>query len=78
MAATWEDSQRYLFAPPADKTAQDFAGKKMAWIVGPGDDGFAKVEILKQEGDDCQINLVETNEVMSYFHLYISFHDYLI
>jgi len=65
MAATWEDSCKYLFAPKNANTASDFAGKKMAWLPVPGDDGFAKIEILKQEGDDCQVNLVETNEKRS-------------
>ena len=70
MAATWEDSCKYLYAPKNANTASDFAGKKMAWLPIPGDEGFAKVEILKQEGDDCQVNLVETNEVSSYFQNY--------
>ena len=53
---------KYLYAPKAP-AGGDFAGKKMAWLPVPGDDGFAKIEILAQEGDDCQINLVDTNEV---------------
>lgn len=61
MTATWEESSKYLYAPKAP-AGGDFAGKKMAWLPIPGDDGFAKIEILKQEGDDCQINLVDTNE----------------
>ena len=63
MAATWEDSMKYLYAPKADKSAADFAGKRMAWLPIGGDEGFAKIEILKQENDDCQINLIDTNEV---------------
>jgi len=62
MAATWEDSAKFLYAPKADKSAADFAGKRMAWIPVGGDEGFAKIEIIKQEGDDCQINLIDTNE----------------
>lgn len=61
MAATWEDSCKYLY-PPKITGGDDFGGKKMAWLPIPGEDGFAKIEILKQEGDDCQVNLVETNE----------------
>ena len=63
MAATWEDSCKYLYAPKNADKSSDFAGKKMAWLPVPGDEGFARIEILKQEGDDCQINLVDTNEV---------------
>lgn len=62
MAATWEDSCKYLYAPKNADKSSDFAGKKMAWLPVPGDEGFARIEILKQEGDDCQINLVDTNE----------------
>ena len=62
MKATWEDSCRYLYAPKGG-AAGDFAGKKMAWLPIDGDEGFAKIEILKQEGDDCQVELVETKEV---------------
>ena len=64
MAATWEESSRYLFVDTkAVSKDSDYGGKKMAWIPVPGDDGFAKVEILKQEGDDCQVLNVNTNEV---------------
>ena len=62
MTASWEDSCRYLYAPKSDG-ANDFAGKKMAWLPVPGDEGFARIEILKQEGDDCQILMVDNNEV---------------
>ena len=64
MGATWEDSCKFLYGPKAGAAA-DFAGKKMAWLPIPGDDGFARIEILKQEGDDCQVNLVDTGEVQT-------------
>jgi len=66
MAVSWEDSKKYLFIPAgmAGK-ADDFAGKRMAWLPIPGDEGFAKIEILKQDGDDCQINKIDTNEKLT-------------
>lgn len=59
---TLEDSMKYLVPPPNTNVAGDFAGKKMAWLPIPGDDGFAKIEVLKTEGDQCEVDLVDLGE----------------
>jgi len=64
--ATWEESLVFLAIPKGGKgKGDDFAGKKMAWMPIEGDDGFAKVEVTKTEGDNCEVKRLDSNETLT-------------